>query len=106
MAERRRAGSRNNGGSSKNGISALDAVKQVREQLPALLGKPIESVLGAEHDDDGGWRVTVAVVELARIPNSTDVLGAYVVTLGDDGELIGYGRRRRYARAQADEDQP
>ena len=44
------------------------------------------------------------VVELARVPNTTDVLGAYVVTLAPDGELIGYRRQRRYNRSQADED--
>ncbi len=48
--------------------------------------------------------MTVQVVELERIPRSTDVLGAYAVQLDEDGELIGYRRRRRYNRSQADED--
>ena len=50
-----------------------------------------------------GWSPS-QVVELERIPRSTDVLGAYVVELDEDGELIGYRRRRRYHRSQADED--
>jgi hypothetical protein len=70
------------------------------------LGKPVETVLGLEPDEDGdgGWQVTVQVVELARIPNSTDVLGAYKVALDSDGELAGYRRIRRYHRGQADDD--
>ncbi len=66
----------------------------------------MEAVLGleADEDHDGGWHVTVSVVELSRIPNSTDVLGAYRVTLDPEGELAGYRRVRRYQRNQADED--
>jgi Gas vesicle synthesis protein GvpO len=97
------AAKRQNGGRRK-GLSAGDVVQRVRDELPALLGRPLESVLGVQRDDEDGWLVTVAVVELRRIPNSTDVLGAYAVTLDDGGELTGYQRRRRYNRSQADED--
>ncbi len=99
--ERQSAGSRRR---SRSGLSAGDAVQQVRQELPALLGKPVESVLGVQRDDDDGWHVTVQVVELSRIPNSSDVLGAYLVTLDDQGEIEGYQRQRRYVRSQPDED--
>ncbi len=85
-------------------LSAKEAIQRVRRDLPELLGHPVESVLGVERNDDQLWEVTVQVVELARIPNSTDVLGAYQVTLDNDGELAGYQRRRRYTRGQADDD--
>lgn len=98
----RSASSRSSGSRSK--ISARDVVEQVREELPPLLGRPVEEVLGVQRDDDQGWQVIVQVVELSRIPTSTDVLGAYVVDVDDDGELIGYRRRRRYTRSQTDED--
>jgi hypothetical protein len=94
---------RRNGSAGKE-ISARDAVRRVRDELPDLLGRPVESVLGVQREDEDGWTVTVAVVELRRIPNSTDVLGAYTVTLDEAGELTGYQRRRRYNRSQADED--
>jgi Gas vesicle synthesis protein GvpO len=32
------------------------------------------------------------------------VLGAYLVTLDDEGEIEGYQRQRRYVRSQPDED--
>lgn len=89
----------------KNGrLSASEAVTRVRKDFPALLGRPVESVLGVERGEDDGWLVTVQVVELERIPRSTDVLGAYAVQLDDQGELTGYRRRRRFNRSQADED--
>ena len=93
-----------NGSRSKR-LSGREAIQQVRRDLPPLLGKPVEAVLGLEPDDDrDGWEITVSVVELSRIPNSTDVLGAYRVSLDSDGELAGYRRIRRYQRNQADED--
>ena len=95
---------RRRGSGGNNSLSAKDAVQRVRQDLPELLGRPIESVLGVKRSDDKGWEVTVAVVELSRIPNSTDVLGAYRVNLDGDGGLEGYQRQRRYNRSQADED--
>lgn len=92
------------GGSRSKRLAARDAVQRVREELPELLGRPVESILGVKRTDDDGWEVMAAVVELARIPNSTDVLGAYRVVLDTGGELEGYERVRRYNRSQADED--
>ncbi len=103
MAEQRSRRSQN--GSRRNSrLSGREVIERVRRELPALLGHPVESVLGLEPDDGQGWNVTVQVVELSRIPHSTDVLGAYTVTLDQSGELQSYKRRRRYYRNQADED--
>ena len=106
MAEQRtrksQSGTRRN--SSRGQLSASEAIERVRSELPALLGHPVESVLGVEPGDDKGWSVTVQVVEMGRIPPTTDVLGAYDVTLDQNGELQSYKRKRRYYRNQADED--
>ena len=105
MAEQRtrrsQNGSRRN---SRSNLSGREAIERVRVDLPELLGHPVESILGLESADGNGWTVTAQVVELSRIPHSTDVLGAYEVTLDDHGELVGARRRRRYYRNQADND--
>lgn len=74
---------------------ARAAVRTVAE----FTGRQPQSVLGLQRDGDG-WNVTVEVLELSRVPSSTDVLASYVVTLDDDGDVVGYERRRRYQRAQ------
>jgi Gas vesicle synthesis protein GvpO len=105
MAEQRTGRSQN--GSRRNSRSKLsgrEAIERVRAELPELLGLRVDSILGLEPADSKGWTVTAQVIELSRIPHSTDVLGAYEVTLDDQGELIGARRRRRYYRNQADED--
>ena len=89
---------------SNSKLSGREAIQRALSEAGDLLGRPIESVLGLEPDDSKGWRVTVEVVELERIPRSTDVLGAYVITLDKSGELTGARRERRYYRNQADEE--
>ncbi|HEX6788423.1 MAG TPA: gas vesicle protein GvpO [Gaiellaceae bacterium] len=72
-----------------------------REQLRELQGKDPESVTSLERIGDA-WRITFEVLEVERIPSSTDVLATYVVELDDDAQLLSFERIRRYARAQAD----
>ena len=106
QSQRWQKGGRNSGGSGGSGnsrVSGRQAVREAREQLAELIGRPIEQVLAIERDEEG-WEVIVQVVELERIPDSTDVLGAYRVNLDGDGEVVGYRRLRRYVRSQADED--
>lgn len=85
-------------------MSGREAVEQALSEASDLLGRRIESVLGLESDDSNGWKVTVEVLELERIPRSTDVLGAYVITLDNSGDLVGCHRERRYYRNQADQE--
>ena len=88
----------------RHGAAPDDAkatVKQAREQLEALLELPVESVSGFERTRNG-WLVTLEVLELSRIPESTDVLASYEMELDDDRNLVRYTRGRRYHRSQAD----
>jgi hypothetical protein len=43
------------------------------------------------------------VLELARTPSTTDVLGLYEVTMDGDDEVSGYRRVKRYLRSQVEE---
>ena len=72
-------------------------------QLLELTGREAEGVTGLERTDDG-WKVLVEVVEVRRIPDTTDVLALYEVTADEDGDLEGYRRLRRYARGVPGED--
>jgi hypothetical protein len=105
MAEQRSRRSQNGSGrNSSTRLSGAEVVQRVRRELPQLLGHPVEAVLGFEPNDSKGWSVTVQIVELSRIPHSTDVLGSYEVMVDKDGEVQGYKRKRRYYRNQTDED--
>ena len=73
------------------------------QQAQELIGRPVEAVTGMEKNGRE-WTVTLEVVELERIPNTTDVLGSYEVTVDKDGELTGTRRTRRFYRSEAGED--
>jgi hypothetical protein len=87
-------------GRSRKDRSAREVVGEAIKQVHQLIGKPIESVTGMEKDGRD-WTVTLEVLELSRIPSTTDVLGSYEVTLDKDGDLTGVQRTRRYPRAEA-----
>ena len=66
-----------------------------------LFGRRPESVISIDWKDEE-WCVGVEVVEVSRIPDSTDILAVFEVRLDTDGDLISYRRLRRYARGQLD----
>ncbi len=76
--------------------------EHVLEELEALVGCPAEGVTAIRRDDDG-WVVTAEILELERVPETTDVLASYEVTVGEDGEITGYRRAHRYVRAQVED---
>jgi hypothetical protein len=80
--------------------SASQVAGMAARQLLELIGKEPEGVTGLERSDDG-WKVLVDVVELRRVPTTTDVLGTYEVEVDSDGELQGYRRVARYVRGDA-----
>lgn len=76
---------------------------QARELLRSVRGVEAESVSGIGRTSSNGWKVTLEVVELRRIPESTDVLASYEVELDRDGKFLGFSRGRRYNRSQAED---
>jgi hypothetical protein len=89
-------------GSSSNGkLSAAELGRAAMRTVEELTGYDVEAVTALEWDGEF-WQVTVDALELSRIPNTTDVLGEYVVRLDEDGTLRGYRRERRFHRAQAE----
>jgi hypothetical protein len=86
--------------SDENGrLSASELSAAALTTVEELTGYNAEAVTGLEWDGEY-WRVTVDALELARIPNTTDVLGEYEIRLDEGGTLHGYRRTRRFLRGQ------
>jgi hypothetical protein len=83
-------------------LSAKEMTRAAIEALRELTGHEPESATGLMWDGEA-WLVTVDVLELARIPNTTDLLATYVVELDGEGNLSGYKRTRRFQRGAAEE---
>ena len=90
-----RAGSR-----KRHRLSASAAVAQAKAHVAELTGSTGEAVYGVAPSRDG-WTVTLEVVELERVPRTTDILATYLVEVDEDGELLRYERVARYYRNQA-----
>jgi len=86
---------------ARRGIGGSSAVAAAKAILVELTGHPCESVSSLSRRPDGGWNVALEVVELERIPQTTDILASYVVELDDRGELLSYQRVNRYYRNAA-----
>jgi hypothetical protein len=85
-------------------VDARQAAGQAADYLAGAFGQPPEAVVGVGPDGAGGWLVTVEMLELARVPDSTDILGSYEVALGADGSPQSYRRLRRFQRSHVGEE--
>jgi hypothetical protein len=90
-------------GSSDGRLSAAELSEAALTTVQELTGYEPEAITGLEWDGDA-WQVTVDVLELSRIPNTTDVLASYVVQLDERGTLRGMRRARRFQRGHAREE--
>jgi gas vesicle protein GvpO len=85
--------------SSDGRLSAEELGRAALTTVQELTGYEPEAVTGLEWDGEL-WKVTVDVLELSRVPNTTDLLGEYEVQLDEKGTLRGYRRARRFQRGQ------
>lgn len=82
-------------------LSARELTLAAKATISELTGHKAESVTGMEWNGDA-WEITVEVLELERVPNTTDVLASYAVKVDDEGRLLGYKREHRFVRGQAE----
>ena len=72
------------------------------DELEALIGCPAEGVTAIRKAEDG-WVAMIDVLELERVPETTDVLASYEVTFDGNGDVSGYHRVRRFLRSQVED---
>ncbi len=74
-----------------------------RQQVAEVTGRPVETISGFHRSNGDGWVVDLEILELERVPSTMDLLATYSVTLSDEGDVVGFERRRRYHRAAVDD---
>ena len=88
-------------GDRDSGMKPAKAAQEAMRQLQELTQRDVESVIGIEKSDDGGWTVTLEVVESRRVPDTADVLAEYAVGVDAEGDLTTYSRQSRYTRGRS-----
>jgi hypothetical protein len=79
--------------------SGPDAARLAARYLAELTDRVAEDVVFLERADEG-WRVGLEVLEMRRVPDTTDILALYEVSLNASGELVSCRREQRYQRGQ------
>lgn len=85
---------------SPDPMTGGELVAEARRQLAEITGMEPGAVTAMERSDDDGWKLSVELLELERIPRAADILGVYEVELDASGKLLGYRRVRRYSRGE------
>ena len=83
-------------------VKAIDVMRKATTQVAQLTGRPADTVSSIERTEDG-WRLEIELVELERIPATTNILATSQVELDREGDVVSYRRVRRYFRNAAEE---
>ncbi|MWA08469.1 gas vesicle protein GvpO [Streptomyces sp. BA2] len=89
-------------GDEHGAVDLRELVGEACRTLTELIGHRAEGVSAVCPNESDGWRVSVDVLEVARIPDTTSLLATYEVDLDAHGRLTQYRRVRRYRRGWAD----
>jgi len=93
--------SRSHNGSLGEDDERMQLLARARQYAEEFTGHPVESFSGLAQEDRG-WRVGLEVVEVSRVPSTTDVLASYEVVLTGEGDLVDFRRAGRYYRNATD----
>jgi hypothetical protein len=91
------------GNGSLGNEDRMQLLARAREYAEELTGHAVESFSGLAREEQG-WRLGMEVVEVSRVPSTTDVLASYEVVLTEEGELVDFRRAGRYYRNATDGD--
>ena len=75
----------------------LDVGEKAEEQLAQLTADRPVAVVAVFRDEEG-WHVTIDMLEMARIPESTDLLGVYEAVLDPEGNMLKFERKMTHNR--------
>jgi len=78
-------------------MQLMQITERAKAQLATATNLEPLLVSGADKET-GGWRLTVEMIELDRIPEAQGIIGAYDVRVDNEGELVTWhriGLRRR-----------
>lgn len=82
----------------------MNLARRAKEQLVEVTGFSPVAAVGGFKDEDG-WHISVDVLEMARLPESTDIIGTYVVTLDPEGNMVKFEKKRARLRGESYEEE-
>jgi len=84
-------------------MKMAELADRAKEELAQVTGfKPVATV--GSYKDEEGWHITVDMLEMARLPECTDVIGTYVAVLDENGDMVKFDKMRARLRGEAYEE--
>jgi hypothetical protein len=84
-------------------MNTEEITKKAQEEFARLSKLPVNAVIGLSKTEEG-WVVSLEALERKAIPDTMDVIGLYEVRLDDEGNLLGFERKKLRKRAETKED--
>lgn len=85
------------GAKMTTGITSL--AERAKQQLAKVTGfSPVAAVGGFK--DEEGWHISVDMLEMARLPEATDIIGTYEVLLDQGGNMVKFEKKRARLRGE------
>ena len=78
-------------------------LKRAQEEFNRLGKTPDNGVIGMTKTEEG-WTVLLEVLERKAIPDTMDMLGLYELHLDNEGNLLGFDRKRLRKRGETNEE--
>jgi len=78
-------------------------IKKAQEDFARLSKIPVDGVIGLSKTEEG-WVVSLEGLERRAIPDTMDVLGLYEVRLDNEGNLLGFDRKKLRKRGETKEE--
>jgi hypothetical protein len=83
-------------------MKADKVIKKAQDDFAKLTKTPVDGVTGVAKVEEG-WTVSLEAVERKGIPDTTDILALYEIHLDDEGNLLGFDRKKLRKRGDTEE---
>jgi hypothetical protein len=83
-------------------MNAEDIIRKAQEDYSRVSKTKVDGVTGLSKTDDG-WVVLLEALERRAIPDTMDVLGVYEVRVDNEGNLLGFQRKKLRKRGETEE---
>jgi len=84
-------------------MNADEIIKKAVSEFTKLSKVQVDGVCGISKSDNG-WTVSLEGLERRSIPDTMDVLGLYEIRFDNDGNFMGFERKKLRKRGETEED--
>ncbi len=79
-----------------------EVVKKAQEDLARLSKMRVEGIVALSKIEEG-WVISLEALERKAIPDTMDILGLYEVRVDNQGNLLGFERKKLRKRGETEE---